>query len=156
MLVNFSWRSSSKFIFSGFSRVTLEVVALESSGNKRKNFSVEDKAAALQQKGMEMQAEGGPHEGLITKYSAAAREYAKNGFINMGLWTRSEQELKLAHQNANEGVVKKQRKTVNPGSSDGGAGFPTTGPNCLKHDTTQQIHRNFMCWGSVPADLGVH
>ena len=46
------------------------------------------------------------------KYSAAAREYAKNGFNNMGLWNRSEQELKLAHQYANEGVVKKGKLSI--------------------------------------------
>ena len=66
------------------------------------------------------------------KCSAAAREYALNGFITMGLWDRSEQELKQAHQNAKEGVVKKLRKNANPESCDGGAGFPTTGPNCSK------------------------
>ena len=57
----------------------MEVVALESSGNKRKNLlSMEDKAAALQQKGKEMQQKADHTRAcLIKKYSAAAREYAK-------------------------------------------------------------------------------
>ena len=82
----------------------MEVVALESSGNKRKNFFTEDKAPALQQKGMEMQQKADHTRAcLIVKYSTAAREHAQNGFINMGQWNRSEQELKRAHQYANEG-----------------------------------------------------
>ena len=81
--------------------MTEEVVAVASSGIKRKNSSMEDKAAALQQKGMEMQQEADHTRAcLIVKYSAAQ----KKGFINMGLWNRSEQELRLAHQYANEGV----------------------------------------------------
>ena len=39
---------------------------------------------------------------FIMKCSAAARKYTKNGFINMGLWDRSEKELRQAHQNAQE------------------------------------------------------
>ena len=125
----------------------MEVVALPLTGTKRKNLSMEDKAAAMQQKADHTRA------CLIMKYHAAAREYAKNGFINMELWDRSEEELKQAHLNVNEGLVKKLRKfAVKPETSDGDA-VPTTGPNCLKRDIGQQIHRNFMCWGSV---LGVH
>ena len=71
----------------------------------------------------------------------------------MELWDRSEEELKQAHQNVNEGLVEKPRKTVKPETPDGGAGFPTIGPNCSKRDIGQQMHRNFMCWGSVS---GVH
>ena len=49
-------------------------------------------------------------------------------------------------------MEKKPRKTVKPESSDGGAGSPTTGPNCKKKKKrqNQQIHHNFMSWGSVP------
>ena len=130
----------------------MEVVALPLIGTKRKNPSMEDKAAAMQQRCMEMQQKADHTRAcLIMKYSAAAREYANNGFINVVLWNRSEEELQLAHQSVNEGSVKKQKKTVNPETSDGGAGFPTTGPNCLERGIGQRIHRNFMCWGSVPA-----
>ena len=72
---------------------------------------MEDKAAAMQQRCMEMQQKAGHTRAcLIMKCSAAAREYAKNGFINMGLWDRSEEELKQAHQNVNEGLVKKTQE----------------------------------------------
>ena len=46
---------------------------------------------------------------LIMKYSAASREYAKNGFIIMGLWNKSEQELKTRTPERNRGVVKKRK-----------------------------------------------
>ena len=96
--------------------MTMELVAMELSGIRRKSAPVEDKAAALQQKGLEMQQKADHAKTCLTmKYSATAREFAKNGFINMGLWNRSEQELKQAHQHAKEGVVKKLRTTVKPG-----------------------------------------
>ena len=64
--------------------MTMELVAMESSGIKRKSASMEDKAAALHQKGLEMQQKADHTRAcLIMKYSAAAREFAKNGFINM-------------------------------------------------------------------------
>ena len=130
----------------------MEVVAVESSDIKRKSTSMEDKAAALQQQGVEMHQKADHTRAcFIMKYSAAAREYPKNGFINMVLWDRSAQELKQAQQNAKGEVVKKLRTTVKPKSSDGGAGSRTTGPNCLKKRKNHQIHRNFMCWGGVPA-----
>ena len=88
---------------------------------------------------------------LIMSYSTAAREYATNGFINMELRSKSEQELKPAHQNATEEMVKKKRNTSDHASSDWGAGFPTTSPIFLKPEKCQLIHHNFTCWGSVPA-----
>ena len=42
----------------------MEVVALPLTGTKRKNPTMEDKAAAMQQMGYGNAAEGGPHEGL--------------------------------------------------------------------------------------------
>ena len=55
----------------------------------------------------------------------------------MELWDRSEEELKQAHQNVNEELVEKPRKTVEPETPDGGVGFPTIGPNCLGRDIGQ-------------------
>ena len=60
--------------FLRFSRVTMEVVALPLTGTKRKNPSMEDKVAAMQQMGMEMQQKADHTRAcLIMKYSAAAR-----------------------------------------------------------------------------------
>ena len=85
--------------------------------------STEDKGAALQQKAMQQNADH-TRACLFVKYSSAAREFAK----------------KRLHQH---GVVEQGKAR--------GAGFPTTGPNCLKNDNGQQIHHIFMCWGSVSA-----
>ena len=86
---------------------------------------------------------------LIVKYSAAAREYAKKRLHQFGAVEQERARTQTRTPVRQRGVVKK-RKTLNPESSDGGAHFPTTGPNCLKHKS-QQIHRNFMCWSSVSA-----
>ena len=91
---------------------------------------------------------------LIMKYSAAAREYAKNGFTNMGLWDRNEKELNQAHQHAQEEVVNKLRKNFNLESCDEGAGAPTNWSELFqKNDACLPINRSFICWNSVP---GVH
>ena len=66
----------------------MEVVALPLTGTKRKNPTMEDKAAAMQQRSTEMQQKADHTRAcLIKKYFAAAREYAKNGFINWGCGT---------------------------------------------------------------------
>ena len=66
---------------------------------------MEDKTAALQQKSMEMQQKTDHTRACLTmKYSAAAREYAKQRHSsNMrSCGTGASKEIKLAHQYANE------------------------------------------------------
>ena len=86
-------RLSLKFNVFKFSRVTLEVVALEPSGNKRKTPPWWTQAAALQQNCVEMLQKADSTRACFNmKYSAAAREHAKHGIINKELWKGSGEE----------------------------------------------------------------
>ena len=126
----------------------MEVVAVESSGTQRKSTSMEHKSSCPATEGYGNAAEGGPHESLPTLRASTQ----KTASSTWGCGTRSEQELKPAHQNAKEEVVKKQRKNaiLNRVTE---ALAPQQLVRVVKDDAYLLIHRNFICWSSVP---GVH
>ena len=129
----------------------MEVVPLESSVNTSKTPSMEDNAAALQLKGVEMQQKDHTRACFIMSYSTAAREYAKKRLHHHGAVEQERARTQTRTPKRCRGLVKMKRTTVDPASSDAGAGFPTTYTNFLKSEKCLLIHRNFACWGSVPA-----
>ena len=104
----------------------MELVAMESSGVKRKSGSMEDEALA----------------------PLGCSRVGKNDFINMELWNRSEQKTQTR-------TPARQRESGE--KTEGFANLSRlTEAQALQQlvriveEKSQQIHRNFMCWRSVP------